>query len=1104
RIDSSPHHLVLLCKNMTGYENLISLVSRGSIEGFYQKPRVDLELLSRKSEGLIALSACLSGQIPRLLVAGDYEGAKEAALRYRAIFGPENYYIEVQNHGIEEQKRILPQLRRLASEIGVGLVATNDCHYITREDSRMQHVLTCIQTNTTVENPSMEFATEEFYVKSREEMAQALPGLEKALDTTWEIAQRCNLEFTFGELKLPQFIAPDGQDNTEYFRRRCYEGLHRHYGEQPAAEVVDRLEYELSVIEKMGYVDYYLIVHDFVAYAKSKGIPVGPGRGSGAGSLAAYCIGITGIDPMRYHLIFERFLNPERVSMPDFDIDFCYVRRGEVIDYVVNRYGADHVAQIITFGTMAARAALRDTGRALGMGYQQVDRVAKLVPMELGITLDRALSSSKEFKKVYDEDPAARELIEMARRIEGMPRHASTHAAGVVISKEPVEHYVPLQSGDGAIVTQFTMTTLEELGLLKMDFLGLRNLTVIADCEAMVRQKKAEFRVEEIPLDDPETYRMFSRGATEGVFQFESAGMRQVLVQLGPEHLEDLIAVISLYRPGPMESIPRYIRNRHNPSLVTYKHPKLAGILDVTYGCIVYQEQVMQICRELAGFSYGRADLVRRAMSKKKHAIMQQEREHFIYGMKREDGSIECPGCIANGVPETVANEIFDEMSAFASYAFNKSHAAAYAYVSYQTAYLKCHYPTEYMAALLTSVLDHTTKMVAYIDECRKMGISLLPPDVNESIEGFAAVGNRRIRFGLLAVKNLGRTIVRSLIEKREQDGPYRDLYDLCSRMYDADLRRKSLETLIRCGACDCFGSTRRAMLSASDGILADVEQVQRSNLAGQLNLFEAASGEGPASHTAVADLAEFERSQLLKMEKESIGYYVSGHPLEDYQELISHLSVTSVGDLLEDGEEHLGRYGDDAAVTIAAVIEKKKLTVTKKGDTMAYLTAEDQSGSIEVLAFPNVLSRYRTLLEEDQVLLLSGRLSCREDEEPKLRLTEAQPLAECGEKIGKPDSFGGARDAAPATAQADPPPNKKKTKRPGLYLKISDRTSPKWNKSQKYLLVFDGNTPVYVYFEQEKQLVLAPRTLWVSVCDVLLRVLKEELGEDNVALVES
>ncbi len=1095
RIDSSPYHLVLLCKDMTGYQNLISLVSHGCIEGFYTKPRVDLALLAQKSEGLIALSACLSGQLPRLLMAGDYDGAKQAAEKHIEIFGRENYYIEVQNHGIAEQQRILPLLRRLATELGVGIVATNDAHYIRREDSRMQHVLTCIQTNTTVENSSMEFATDEFFVKTRDEMLKALPGFEDALDTTLEIAERCNVVFTFGELKLPSFTAPDGRDNGEYFRTSCYEGLRRHYGEHPAQEAVDRLEYELSVIQKMGYVDYYLIVHDFIAYARSQGIPVGPGRGSGAGSLAAYCIGITGIDPMKYHLIFERFLNPERISMPDFDIDFCYVRRPEVIEYVVRRYGADHVAQIITFGTMAARAAIRDSGRALGMSYQQVDTVAKLVPAELGITLTKALTSSRDFKRLYDEDAAAHDLIDVAMSLEGMPRHASTHAAGVVISKEPVERYVPLQSGEDAIVTQFPMGTLEELGLLKMDFLGLRNLTVIADCERMIRQRAPDFSADGIPLDAAGVYAMFSRGHTEGVFQFESGGMRQVLMQLGPEHMEDLIAVISLYRPGPMESIPRYIQNRHKPELVTYKHPRLKNILDVTYGCIVYQEQVMQICRELAGFSYGRADLVRRAMSKKKASVMQKEREHFIYGLKNEDGTIECAGCIANGIPEDVANAIFDEMSAFAAYAFNKSHAAAYAYVSYQTAYLKYHYPKEYMAALLTSILDNTPKVVAYIGECARLGIRILPPDVNESLEAFSATESG-IRFGLLAIKNLGRGVVRAILDARQTNGKFTDIYDFCNRLYASDLRRRSLESLIKCGACDGFNLSRRALLSGCDALLEDIDRVHKANISGQVNLFDGFSSGEDNAHQQLAQQPEFEPSQLLKMEKEIIGLYVSGHPLLAYRELIASLPVVSVSDIIASAESKTDALHDDARISIAAVVDAKKLTIIKKGDTMAYLAAEDLTGSIEVLVFPRVLAQYAALTEVDRLVVFSGRLSYREDEDPKLILEEARPLDDMGNT---------AQQAGVYANKAPPPPEKTRSKalRPGLYLKVAAPGSPAWLSAQKYMTVFDGDTPVYVYFTESRQLTLAPRELWVSLCGILLRVLKEELGEQNVAVVE-
>ena len=744
RVDSSPYHMVLLCENEEGYQNLIKLVSAAYIEGFYNKPRVDNELLRQHHRGLICLSACLAGRIPRMLSAGDYAAAEQAVREYVDIFGKDNFFIELQNHGIEEQKRILPQLIKLARENEVGLVATNDAHYINREDSSNQSILVCIQTGRTVNDPSdLEFQTDQFYIKSLEEMRQAIPDVDEAFENTVRIAERCNLEFEFGKTKLPYFAAPNGEDNLAYFRRMSYEGMHRLYGEDPAPSVIERLEYELGVIAQMGYVDYYLIVHDFIAYAKSRGIPVGPGRGSGAGSLAAYCIGITGIDPIRYNLLFERFLNPERVSMPDFDIDFCYVRRQEVIDYVVQKYGSDHVAQIITFGTMAARAAVRDVGRALALGYQNVDAVAKMIPNELGMTIDKALSAVPELKKSYESDENIRQLIDVSRALEGMPRHASTHAAGVVITREPADTYVPLQKNDDAIVTQYPMTTLEELGLLKMDFLGLRNLTVIHDAEEMIRRTVPGFDMESIPMDDAATFKMLGEGHAFGVFQFESAGMRNVITQLGPESIEDLIAVISLYRPGPMESIPRYIRNRHNPRLVTYKTPELRPILEVTYGCIVYQEQVMQICRQLAGYSYGRADLVRRAMAKKKHDVMEKERESFLDGAEQ------------NGIDRKIANEIFDEMSSFASYAFNKSHAAAYAELAYRTAYLKCHYPREYMAALLTSVLDNTAKLTEYIGECRRLGIEVLPPSVFESQAGFSVSGTK-IRFGLAAIKNIG------------------------------------------------------------------------------------------------------------------------------------------------------------------------------------------------------------------------------------------------------------------------------------------------------------------------------------------------------------
>ena len=740
RIDGS-HHLVLLCKNETGYKNLIKLVSAGFIEGFYSKPRVDKEMLEQHHEGLVCLSACLAGEIPQALLAGDYEKAKNAALYYNDLFGQGNYYIEIQDHGLEEQQQVLPLLIRLARETGIPLVATNDAHYLRREDSKMQSILICIQTGKTVnDSDKLEFETDEFYLKSTEEMYDLFAIAPDACENTCRIAEMCSFDFEFGVTKLPYFEAPDGMENQAYFEKLCYEGLERRYGGQATDEMRRRLEYEIDVIKRMGYTNYYLIVYDFINYAKNQGIPVGPGRGSGAGSIAAYCVGITNIDPIRYNLLFERFLNPERVSMPDFDVDFCYERRQEVIDYVNRKYGADHVAQIITFGTMAARAAIRDVGRVMDLPYAQVDAVAKLVPMELKMTLHRALEVSAELKARYEADGQVRELIDTAIKIEGMPRHASTHAAGVVITREAANEYVPLASNDGVPVTQFTMTTIEELGLLKMDFLGLRTLTVIKDAEDMIRRREPDFLMDAISYDDKATYEMLGQSETEGVFQLESTGMKQVLLGLHPQNLEDIIALISLYRPGPMDSIPAYLRNRHEPDKVRYKTPQLAHILDVTNGCIVYQEQVMQICRELAGFSLGQADLVRRAMSKKKHDVMEKERQHFV------------TGCAENGISAQVANEIFDDMSSFASYAFNKSHAACYAYVAYQTAYLKCHYPSEFMAALLTSVLDNTDKVIEYSGECQRLGLQLLPPSINISAGGFTVDG-KNIRFGLNAVK---------------------------------------------------------------------------------------------------------------------------------------------------------------------------------------------------------------------------------------------------------------------------------------------------------------------------------------------------------------
>lgn len=1062
RVDSSPYHMVLLCENEEGYQNLIKLVSAAYIEGFYNKPRVDNELLRQHHRGLICLSACLAGRIPRMLSAGDYAAAEQAVREYVDIFGKDNFFIELQNHGIEEQKRILPQLIKLARENEVGLVATNDAHYINREDSSNQSILVCIQTGRTVNDPSdLEFQTDQFYIKSLEEMRQAIPDVDEAFENTVRIAERCNLEFEFGKTKLPYFAAPNGEDNLAYFRRMSYEGMHRLYGEDPAPSAIERLEYELGVIAQMGYVDYYLIVHDFIAYAKSRGIPVGPGRGSGAGSLAAYCIGITGIDPIRYNLLFERFLNPERVSMPDFDIDFCYVRRQEVIDYVVQKYGSDHVAQIITFGTMAARAAVRDVGRALALGYQNVDAVAKMIPNELGMTIDKALSAVPELKKSYESDENIRQLIDVSRALEGMPRHASTHAAGVVITREPADTYVPLQKNDDAIVTQYPMTTLEELGLLKMDFLGLRNLTVIHDAEEMIRRTVPGFDMESIPMDDAATFKMLGEGHAFGVFQFESAGMRNVITQLGPESIEDLIAVISLYRPGPMESIPRYIRNRHNPRLVTYKTPELRPILEVTYGCIVYQEQVMQICRQLAGYSYGRADLVRRAMAKKKHDVMEKERESFLDGAEQ------------NGIDRKIANEIFDEMSSFASYAFNKSHAAAYAVLAYRTAYLKCHYPREYMAALLTSVLDNTAKLTEYIGECRRLGIEVLPPSAFESQAGFSVSGTK-IRFGLAAIKNIGDAVIRHLIQERERR-PFSDLVDFCTRMRQGELNKRVMEGLIKSGALDEFGFHRRQLLLGYEALLESVNRENRQNLSGQINLFDL-SEEPVSVGKILPEVDEFDLFQILQQEKESTGVYLTGHPLSRYQNFIKRRKLPEISSFSDEEEHHL----DNQGVTLVALVAAKKLKITKQNETMAFITLEDMTGSMEMLVFPKVLALYSSLLREGEAVVVTGRLSTREDEEPKIIC----------EKVTRPEELFSPEEAAGRSASG---------KRTGLFLLCPGMEEPATVKARELLAAFPGKTPVYFRFRDSGKMLLAPKELWADVSEPVLRKLRSVLGEDCV-----
>lgn len=1096
RIDSSPHHLLLLCKNNTGYQNLIKLVSLGFIEGFYSKPRVDRELLEKYHDGLICLSACLAGEVPRSLAAGDYGSAKETALYFKNLFGKGNYYIEIQNHGIEEQVRILPLLQRLSRETGIPMTATNDLHYVEKEDAKAQNVLVCIQTNRTVDEGSgLEFTTEEFYLKSGDEMKVLFGQYEGAIENTNKIAEMCNVEFEFGQTKLPYYIAPNGRDNNDYFRSLCYDGVKKHYGDNPAKEVAERLEYELSVIEKMGYVDYFLIVYDFIAYARSKNIPVGPGRGSGAGSLAAYLVGITGIDPIKYNLLFERFLNPERISMPDFDIDFCYERRQEVIDYVVEKYGSDHVAQIITFGTMAARGSLRDVGRALGMSYQSVDTIAKLIPFELNMTIARAKEVSRDFMAVYQSDQQAKELIDMAQKLEGISRHASTHAAGVVITREPADEYVPLQKNDQSIVTQFPMTTLEELGLLKMDFLGLRTLTVISDAVKMLNRNEPDFAIENIPIDDKAVFDMLGKGHTNGVFQFESAGMKNVLMQLKPEHMEDIIAVISLYRPGPMDSIPRYVKNRHNPQLVTYKTPHLKLILDVTYGCIVYQEQVMQICRELAGYSYGRADLVRRAMSKKKHDVMEKERQSFIYGAKRDDGSIECAGAVANGVPVQIANDIFDEMSSFASYAFNKSHAAAYALVAYQTAYLKKHYPREYMAALLTSVLDVTDKVIDYIAEAKKLGIEVLPPDVNESGAGFEVVGER-IRFGLLAVKNLGRSFISALIKERQSE-PFKDLLDFFERMHGKDLNRRAVESMIKSGAFDGFGHNRSEMLGGFSKLLDDIETRNRQNVTGQIDLFGGSSGNAGGGYI-LPQIMEFPLLQMLSGEKETTGLYISGHPLSEHDALIEKLKPVSIANI------HVSKIMDGAGVTIIGIVSGKKLKTTKNNDMMAFIEIEDKTATIEIIVFPKSFTMYSNLLNVGSAIVVRGKVKAAEDENAQLICEEILTPNEAIKAQESKNQKMRPPEVKPKTtiAEAPPPSEKKAGSRPGLYLKFPYRDCEDVQKATNVIMIFNGETPVYFYYADIAKYVRTPQDYWASVNDVMLRELRRMLGEENVAYI--
>ena len=1092
--DRESRHMVLLCENNKGYQNLIAMVSKAWTEGFYNKPRIDDELLEQYHEGLICLSACLAGELPRRLLAGDYEGAKQKALYYESVFGKGNYYIEIQDHGIEEQRLTNPQLIQIAKETGIPLVCTNDSHYIDKEDSEMHRILLCIQTNHTVlDEDRMEFATDEFYYKSEEEMRALFPEVPEAFDNTVKIAQRCNVEFEFGKTKLPHFDVPDGRGHFEYFKEQCVNGLYRNYGENPPRELFDRLDYELETVREMGYVDYYLIVNDFIQYAKSQDIPVGPGRGSGAGSLAAYCIGITGIDPIKYNLLFERFLNPERVSMPDFDIDFCKDRRQEVIDYVIRKYGESHVAQIIAFGTMAARGAIRDVGRALAIPYNICDSVAKLVPADLGMTIDKALSVSKDLKERYDTDEQIKKLIDMARSIEGMPRHATTHAAGVVITEQPVSYYVPLAKNDEAVVTQYTMTALEELGLLKMDFLGLRNLTVLDDAKKMILKSNPAFTEADIDEGDKAVFEMLSQGFSEGVFQFESGGMRNVLVQLKPESVEDLIAVISLYRPGPMDSIPRYIECRHHPEKVTYKHPLLKDILDVTYGCIVYQEQVMQIFRTLAGYSLGRADIVRRAMSKKKKDVMEREHQIFIHGLVNENGEVEVEGCLRRGVDEKTAASIYGEMESFASYAFNKSHAAAYANIAYQTAWLKYHYPKEYLAALLTSVLDNSNKLAAYTAECQRLHIKVLPPHVNISTDGFTVSGDD-IRFGLMAIKNLGRSFIDEIVAERA-NGKYTSFYNFCKRLYGKGMNSRAVESLIKSGALDDMGHNRREMLSGVKTVLDGLEQDKRRNMDGQLSFFDSEELAG-SGEPQLEPLDDFTITERLAMEKEVTGMYLSGHPMAEYAKASKAVKADQILKILESEGAQNSRYQDGARVRVLAIISRVKLKATKNNSMMAFVTLEDMTGAIEMLVFPQTLAEYGTYFLEGSVVDVLAGVSLREEEEPKLLCNQVKP----------------ASKEVPRDTQGHTPPeaNRKpaysagqqRSTVPVLYLRLKNMECEEYERARQVLDIFDeGRSPVVFVLSDTGKRLRAPAQMWVDLNDFMINELKRRIGEDNVAV---
>ncbi len=1084
-------HLVLLAENMTGYKNLIKLVSTSYVEGFYYKPRVDIEELRKHSEGIIALSACLAGDVSNNILNRNYEEAKKFALLYREIFGENNFYLEIQDHHLPEQKEVNAGLVKLSKETGIPLVATNDLHYVNKEDSKTHDVLMCIQMGKTLNDPSrMKFGSDEFYLKSREEMEELFPYAIEALDNTVKIAERCNVEFDFNTYHLPKYDVPQGYTTESYLRELCFKGLEERY-QNPTQEAIDRLNYEIDVISKMGYIEYFLITWDFINYAKENNIMVGPGRGSAAGSIVAYTLRITDIDPIKYSLLFERFLNPERVSMPDIDIDFCYERREEVIDYVKRKYGDDHVAQIITFGTMKAKAAIRDVGRVLDIPYNKVDKIAKEIPFDLGMTIDKALEVNPALRELYENDVETKEVIDISKQMEGMLRHASTHAAGVVISKNPVDEYVPLYKHQESISTQFTMTTLEELGLLKMDFLGLRTLTVIRDALDLIENKYGK-RIDfsSMDYDDPKVYELLSSGNTLGVFQLESAGMRSFMKQLKPSNFEDIVAGISLYRPGPMDSIPTYIENKHNPDKITYIHESLRPIMEVSYGCLVYQEQVMQVVRDLAGYSYGRSDLVRRAMGKKKMDVMEEERQYFIHGKEDENGNIEIAGCIRNGVPEDVANKIFDDMIDFAKYAFNKSHAAAYGVVSYETAYLKAYYPVEFMAALITSVMGNTDKVVEYIRECSALEIEILKPDINKSFGKFSVEGHN-IRFGLAAVKNVGINVINNIIKERETNGEFKDFADLVKRLDSKDLNKRVLESLIKCGAFDNISDNRASLMMGYEKLLESVSMDRKKNVKGQISLFDGLQmGEEvvEVEHevSSIPKVNEFEERERLALEKEVLGMYVSGHPLGQYEkELKNNTSIDNgkINALKEDVEAYLNL--DEKEVILGGMIVNKRIQTTKRNDIMAFLELEDLYGTIEVIVFPQVLKQYNTILNEDNIIYIKGKLSIKEEENAKLIAREIRD-------INDTNSFKINNENNVYTK------NKKVGAR-GIFIKIDSMDNQQLiNSIEKILLQHKGNEGVYICTDNPRRM-FRWNDMEVNLNSDLQHKLQGLLGSENV-----